>query len=963
MSKRTVLAALLGALVLLCSVVESATAESNPVGAFQNLPSPIDLIRPSARPAMAVCSLKNTGSTAMAYNSNIESDDAYASYINPINCDGTNDYPMAVYWVSFPLYSYGGAKWPVGVDVEFWSSTGDSCGGPQQLLYSYHVSCDSSKFAAPHIGVVTLPSPVCVEGPFFVSVRYDGTTPTPYPSVLFDTQVPGNPCNNWAYRKNWNPWDQFFLPPGAGNFMVWIDGYSNSGFCATEDTVLRTIEGLHAAWPALQATRVTVAGYYTDSADGKLVSNYDAFLTNTPMPAKSELMLVGSRPDSSFQGDLVRASGYLMAVRDPHATSPTDTMTLRLLPYNWVTLLDNVVYPQAANRTGSNRSVEVAPQSGCDSCSYAIYLTGGVNEANEHARYWKEFQEANGVDSYDHGVCGNEAYLLYGDGTPPGAVPAQIRVDSLTAANVHATFNEVSLRVANCTRKYGRSSVRVLISGEGSASGLLMLGGQSMSPASFRADVQKLIDSGATDVDVDITQSYGGILCDTLKNLNAKGRTLLNIHSAAGNNLSYSAVDDAPFSRSLFDSADVWYDYATAGAALNYRAFLNSLLLAWQSRLVAANSWLTANPTGSVSDTLRLKLIADSVALHTRRADLLSWYATVAGSPHIWTRRQFDSFGYASSFGAPPGGQLALNFTGLITTTGGVTVYKDSSLATDIPKRKIAVWDWNIPGSAGYTSGNEHRVLNAESNRRTHFFVANDSRVFEVTADMYTDQPLVASTSNAYDFPGFSISFTDHSATEFGNIISPTYAYNGCELPGMRLDSVPSQWGSSDIIFGYNVPSLTSWHSDMELRVVVNSVLTPGTLSFVVSGMTDSVGSFTIAAPGTFKFDCHAALGTGAQRVEFLSTGALFEIDNFALHSKALDPVSCCVGTTGNVNSTGIIDLGDLSSLISYLTGGGYVPPCLDAANVNGLGIVDSGDLAALVSYLTGGGYVLPACP
>ncbi len=71
----------------------------------------------------------------------------------------------------------------------------------------------------------------------------------------------------------------------------------------------------------------------------------------------------------------------------------------------------------------------------------------------------------------------------------------------------------------------------------------------------------------------------------------------------------------------------------------------------------------------------------------------------------------------------------------------------------------------------------------------------------------------------------------------------------------------------------------------------------------------------------------------------------------------------CCVGVTGNVNYSGIVDLIDLSALVSYLTGGGYVLPCPDEANVNASGIVDLGDLSALVSYLTGGGYVLPACP
>lgn len=70
----------------------------------------------------------------------------------------------------------------------------------------------------------------------------------------------------------------------------------------------------------------------------------------------------------------------------------------------------------------------------------------------------------------------------------------------------------------------------------------------------------------------------------------------------------------------------------------------------------------------------------------------------------------------------------------------------------------------------------------------------------------------------------------------------------------------------------------------------------------------------------------------------------------------------CCVGVRGNVNNTGIVDLSDLSVLVSYLTGGSYVLPCPEAANVNATGIVDLSDLSGLVSFLTGGLIGLPPC-
>lgn len=70
----------------------------------------------------------------------------------------------------------------------------------------------------------------------------------------------------------------------------------------------------------------------------------------------------------------------------------------------------------------------------------------------------------------------------------------------------------------------------------------------------------------------------------------------------------------------------------------------------------------------------------------------------------------------------------------------------------------------------------------------------------------------------------------------------------------------------------------------------------------------------------------------------------------------------CCLAVRGNVNYSGIVDLADLSALVSYLTGGGYQIPCPNVANVNASGIIDLADLSALVSYLTGGGYALPNC-
>lgn len=111
-----------------------------------------------------------------------------------------------------------------------------------------------------------------------------------------------------------------------------------------------------------------------------------------------------------------------------------------------------------------------------------------------------------------------------------------------------------------------------------------------------------------------------------------------------------------------------------------------------------------------------------------------------------------------------------------------------------------------------------------------------------------------------------------------------------------------------------------------------------------INGVTGLI-QWTPGAAGNFPVTAQATntLGTATQ--------------SFTVH------VRCCVGKRGNVNMAAGIDLSDLSALVSYLTGGSFVPPCTEAANVNGAGGVDLSDLSALVSYLTGGAFSLVNCP
>lgn len=78
---------------------------------------------------------------------------------------------------------------------------------------------------------------------------------------------------------------------------------------------------------------------------------------------------------------------------------------------------------------------------------------------------------------------------------------------------------------------------------------------------------------------------------------------------------------------------------------------------------------------------------------------------------------------------------------------------------------------------------------------------------------------------------------------------------------------------------------------------------------------------------------------------------------------RPLSEIICCTGATGDVDRTNVVDLSDLSTLVSYLTGSGMILACPEEGNIDGKGRIDLSDLSGLVNYLTGTGGTLAMCP
>lgn len=71
----------------------------------------------------------------------------------------------------------------------------------------------------------------------------------------------------------------------------------------------------------------------------------------------------------------------------------------------------------------------------------------------------------------------------------------------------------------------------------------------------------------------------------------------------------------------------------------------------------------------------------------------------------------------------------------------------------------------------------------------------------------------------------------------------------------------------------------------------------------------------------------------------------------------------CCVGSTGDIDLSGSVDISDLVMFVSYSFGPLQALPCEEEADVNGSGELDIADIVYLVTYMFNGGPEPVSCP
>lgn len=133
------------------------------------------------------------------------------------------------------------------------------------------------------------------------------------------------------------------------------------------------------------------------------------------------------------------------------------------------------------------------------------------------------------------------------------------------------------------------------------------------------------------------------------------------------------------------------------------------------------------------------------------------------------------------------------------------------------------------------------------------------------------------------------------------------------------------------------------------------------TASVPATGETLNWFVFSSVAPdaSTSSYALHATLGQIAAGGSAAPSYALSQ----GFWYTASEPASCCVGTRGDANGNGVINVVDLNFLVAFFFLGGAPSPCPEETDANGNGTINVVDLNYLVAYFFLGGSPPAPCP
>ena len=647
---------------------------------------------------------------------------------------------------------------------------------------------------------------------------------------------------------------------------------------------------------------IAVVGYYTDTTYNFLIDFYGNWDKDEPMGPNTFIVLEGLvPPQNACNGGYLIAHGVVKFEPYPDAYHPEDSLLAHLDVFIYDVLMegDTITYSTPG---GSYFYGGLNSDAGCDSCKFAILISGGINPAKNHGKYWENLVALYHFKVDSSGYCKDNVFVHYYQGVRRDNRIPQDRIKKADTTNISNSFKEISRRVAKCKAQQKPVTFQKMVTNHGADNGDISLlnDGIRLKPTHLRKMQQNIIDSCCSLIYEEFLQCFGGICVDEMKNLNTKNKTKVYVNSNADNQAGYSPHHVVhPYLRAKIDSLDKGksYEDAVIGGKLAYDNYLRQRINRAHDRAQRFRNDSTAE--NAAAELTRW--IKDS----TERSNRISTSRNVTLTP-------MKKYCQWEKFVVPPGGQLVLDFgannNSNINNCGNVTVYWDDPVTG---KKKYKVFNWNLPGSKRHSGNNKQRVVNGSATGSRTFWVHNDNGPFKLTASATGNQNLPQDSSKTYDYPGTSFGGDDNSGAEFTTIVQPNMWIQNIDQVPFMLNDLPSHLGPGyvEILGGsFYINPGDIYASNMQLHLDIIDVQQPGILLINSSG---SLGQTTIniTGPGEYNVPLGDMRFEGPMVFfELNATGTIFGLDCWGIHTihqSNIPNVELCSGSCTTLAASG----------------------------------------------------------
>jgi hypothetical protein len=663
-----------------------------------------------------------------------------------------------------------------------------------------------------------------------------------------------------------------------------------------------------------------VVGYYTNPDYNILLEFYGHWDRDEVFDPQSFLILTGLQPlTHSWNGGYIVAKGTVSFTTVTEPLHPVDTVLATIEVFDIDVLMngegelingeDGLPGIDKFNNLNDNPQL---PKSECDSCKFAVLISGGVNAHNNHSKYWENLVSLFKfkVDSLNY--CEQNIYVHYYHGTRLDSRIPQNRVRTADSASIKNSHAEIAARVAACTQSGKSATFQKMVTNHGKADGTIhLLNHKTLSNSVLKSWQQPIIDSCCSVVKDEFLQCYGGYTVDEMMDLDTRNKATIYINSNADKETGYSPHGETHhYLRAKIDAlADgKTYENAVVEGKLAYDIYLQDRI----NRAHEYAQYFRNNPTVTNAAEQLGQWVADS----TDRSVKICKSRNVIVSP----MKEYCEW---KRFVVPPEGQLVVDFKGDKKNCGNVTVYHEDPSTGEVTKKKV--WNWNLPNSLLYLTGNNRRVINGDADTATAFWVHNDNGQYTISVSAKGNQDLAESGSNQIEYPGFSFGGRDESSGEFFTYenINGIDIYNIDLLP-LPLNILPAYMGVSylkNLAFTFSIiPTDILW-TEMALTLFVNEVISPGQFWVYTENSEQEFTQIEITEPGTYNipFGDMTISGTGGYILmgfPYDYGGAVFSMDAWGLRTTmnvnpelqnvtVIDGEDVCFGTPGYISTGG----------------------------------------------------------